>query len=70
MNKMNNQVDVYIQSKSGNFNARTKRDQHEFLHDMLKRFRAAGGYYAPSNGQYETIFIPFEEIEYLAEEWK
>lgn len=57
---------IYIQSKSGDYNTTTKDFEEVSLPSILKHFRTVGGYYAQPDGRYGEIFVPFEEIEFIA----
>lgn len=65
---------VYVQSKTGNYNAsvdvlcpENTKATEDFLKAVLRGFRADGGYTITSRSG-EILMIPFEEIEYIKEE--
>ena len=56
---------VYIQSKSGDYNETANIDFIKDLKSALVYFRAQGGYYTTCRE--ERVYVPFEEIQYVSE---
>lgn len=57
---------VYIQSKSGDYNVEFESSS-ETLDAVMENIRKLGGYYAEAiRRNYKEIFVPFEEIEFIA----
>lgn len=56
---------IYVQSKSGNFNAILETSNRMFLGTFFKELRAIGYYEIDKDNA--TIIVPFEEIEFIRE---
>lgn len=56
---------IYIQSKSGDFNATFENSKILNLFRALEHLRKNGGYFAEF--RHKKLFVPFEEIQYIAE---
>lgn len=58
---------VYIQSKSGDYNTESEFYSFTKLSSVMDHLRKVGGYSTELiRRNYKEIFVPFEEIEFIA----